>query len=47
MGSGVVDFIIRDIDGHNGGAWKRASSGANLSSKQPEQVRIMLIYLYV
>jgi filamentous hemagglutinin len=29
----VVDFITRDIDGHNEGAWKRASSVANLSSK--------------
>jgi filamentous hemagglutinin len=27
------DYITRDIDGHNGGAWKRASSVANLSSK--------------
>jgi filamentous hemagglutinin len=27
------DYITRDIDGHNGGAWKRASSVANLGSK--------------
>ena len=27
------DYITRDIDGHIGGAWKRASSVANLSSK--------------
>jgi Novel toxin 21 len=26
-------YITRDIDGHNGGAWKRASSVANLGSK--------------
>ncbi len=27
------DYITRDIDGHNGGAWKRATSVANLGSK--------------
>ncbi len=27
------DYISRDIDCHNGGAWKRASSVANLASK--------------
>jgi Novel toxin 21 len=26
-------YITRDVDGHNGGAWKRASSVANLGSK--------------
>lgn len=27
------DYISRDIDCHNGGAWKRANSVANLGSK--------------
>jgi RHS repeat-associated protein len=27
------DFIARDVDGHNGGAWKMADSVKNLSSK--------------
>jgi filamentous hemagglutinin len=27
------DYITRDIDGNNGGAWKRANSAFNLSSK--------------
>ncbi len=26
-------YISRDIDGHNGGAWKRAASAAKLGSK--------------
>jgi filamentous hemagglutinin len=34
----VVDFTTRDIDGHNGGAWKRVSSVANLSSKTTRTV---------
>ena len=28
------DFITRDLDGHNGGAWKMADSVKNLSSKE-------------
>ena len=27
------DYITRDVDGHIGGAWKRATSVANLASK--------------
>jgi filamentous hemagglutinin len=28
------DFITRDLDGHNGGAWKMADSVRNLGSKE-------------
>ncbi|GAA4348522.1 hypothetical protein GCM10023165_34430 [Variovorax defluvii] len=28
------DFITRDLDGHNGGAWKMADSVKNLGSKE-------------
>ncbi|CAN7716190.1 toxin C-terminal domain-containing protein [Pseudorhodoferax sp. LjRoot39] len=28
------DFITRDLDGHNGGAWKMADSVKNLASKE-------------
>lgn len=28
------DYITRDLDGHNGGAWKMADSVKNLGSKE-------------
>lgn len=31
---GKIEFITRDVDGHNGGVWKMADSVKNLGSKE-------------